>query len=284
MNNLARLVIREVHIAELHLILEACKLLRIRGIGDKISIVENCEDALSRSNSLVDICELIDKCTHRACNLREGGYKGYKSCTAQRATHYERTSEHQYNRYGRNSEELAHRRSQLLAASHPEQCIGQVLIQGVELILDIIGCSVGLDDLNSAERLIKHTHQIAHTLLTLTCRMAQLLDDATDNKAYKWQEQHREECQLPRDAEHQNQVTDNKERLTECHLQSVSYAVLHDHHIRSDTRDNIALALTAEITYILAYYAVEHRVAHTLHGSYSHILDRISAKIAEEIR
>ena len=154
----------------------------------------------------------------------------------------------------------------------------------MELLLDILGCGVSLYDFDTAKRLVEHADHIAQALLTLACRVAQLLDDATDNKAHQRQEQHRKECQLPRDIQHQHNVSDNKERLTEQHLQSIGNTELHNTHIGCDTRHNIALALTAEVAYILADNTIEHSVAHTQNGLHTHLLNRITTQIAEEVR
>ena len=153
----------------------------------------------------------------------------------------------------------------------------------MELLLYIVRRSVGLNDFNASERLVKHTHQLAHTPLAQTCRVAQLLHDTADNKAHQRQEEDREECQLPRYAQHQNDISDNEERLAKCHLQSVGNTVLHNQYIGGYTRHNITLALVAKIADILAYHAVKHRVTHTLNCCHAQVLNRISTEVAEEV-
>ena len=154
----------------------------------------------------------------------------------------------------------------------------------MELRLDIVGCCVGLNDFYTTKRLVEHTHQIAHTLLAMACRVTQLLDDMANDEAHQRQEEGREDGQLPRYIDHQHKVADDKERLAECHLQSVGHAILHRTNVGGNSRYNIALTLTAEIAYILTYNAVEHSVTNTLHGIYTHLLHRISTQVAEEVR
>ena len=284
MDNLTSIVVREVNITELNLLLQALELLRIRGILNFILRVENLEETLTRRNTLVDARKLVDEGTNRSCNLREGCNKCDKARCAQGVTHNECTTENQDNSHSCDTQELAHWRSRLLTTSHPKQGICEGFIQFVELLLDILGCCVCLYDFDTAERLVEHADHIAHTLLAQACRVAQLLDDAADNEANHRQEQHRKESQLPRDIQHQHNVTDNEERLTEQHLQSVGNTKLHNTHIGCDTRHNIALALTAKVAYILADNAIEHSITHTQNGLHTHLLDRITAQIAEEVR
>ena len=56
----------------------------------------------------------------------------------------------------------------------------------VELLADILCSGIGLDNLNARERLIKHADHITQLLLSAACRVAQTLDNTSDNKAHNW--------------------------------------------------------------------------------------------------
>jgi len=113
--------------------------------------------------------------------------------------------------------------------------------------------------------------------------MAQALDDAADDQCHDGQEKHREECQLPRDGDHHDRITDDEERLAESYLQCVGDAELHHADVRSDLRDDVALALVAEIAHVHVHDFGEHLVAHALQGAGAHVLDRPGPHVAEQV-
>ena len=113
--------------------------------------------------------------------------------------------------------------------------------------------------------------------------MAQTLDNTANQKTYNWQEEYCKECQLPRYIEHQHKVANDKEWLTEGHLKGVCNTKLHSHNIRSNTRDDISLALLGEVADIHIDNVIEHHITHTLQSRGTHTLNRIGAKVAEEV-
>ena len=153
----------------------------------------------------------------------------------------------------------------------------------MELYADIVCSGVGLDNLDARERLIKHTNHITKLLLRSRRGVAQTFDNTADNKTHNRQEEDCKEGQLPRNIEHQHKVTDNKERLAECHLKGVCDTELHSHNIRGNARDNIALALLGEVADIHIDNVVKHHITHTLQRSCAHTLNRIRAQISKEI-
>ena len=113
--------------------------------------------------------------------------------------------------------------------------------------------------------------------------MAQPLDDAADDDGHYGEEQHREERQLPRDGDHHHRVADDEERLAEGHLQRIGDAELHHAHVRRDLRDDVALALFAEIAHVHVNDLGEHPVADALQRPRAHVLDRPGPQIAEQV-
>ena len=245
--------------------------------------VDDREDAFAGGDTLVDVGELVDERAHRARYLREHGDEGDEAFGAERVLEYERTSEYQDDAYGRDAQEFAHRRSQLLAAGHRKGQPRQVFAQVVELLLDITRGIVALDDLDARERFVECRDQFAHALLACACGMAQALDDAADDQCHDGQEKHREERQLPRDGDHHDRIADDEERFAESHLQGVGDAELHHADVRGDFRDDVALALVAEIAHVHVHNFGEHLVAHALQGARAHVLDRPGPHVAEQV-
>ena len=153
----------------------------------------------------------------------------------------------------------------------------------MEFALYIIYSIVRLDNLDTRKRLVNNGYQVAHTLLHTVGRVTQTLDNRADNNTHNRQEECCKECHLPRHLNHQHQIADNEERLTESDLQRICNAELHGHNIGGDFRDNIAFALFAEIAHIHIDDVVEHRTTHTQQRCRTHLLDRIGTEIAERI-
>ena len=66
-------------------------------------------------------------------------------------------------------------------------------------------------------------------------------------------------------------------------MQRVGDAELHDAYVRGDLRDDVALALLAEIADVHVHHARKHFVAHPLERPGAHGLDRPRAQVAEQI-
>ena len=113
--------------------------------------------------------------------------------------------------------------------------------------------------------------------------MAQALYDTADDDTHNGEEEHGKERQLPRYANHQAKVADDKEGVAECHLQGVGDAVLHDHNILGYLRHNIALALLAEVSYIHRDNLREHLITHTAQGRNTQSLNGHRSGIAEGV-
>ena len=215
--------------------------------------------------------------------MRECSDIGHKSRRRDCTLHHQRATEYQHHRNGRDTQELAHRRCQLLLAGHREQDVRHLGIYSAELIADVTKCVVTLDGLNARQRLLHHAYHIAHTLLTLLCGVAQALYNLTDDEAHDGQIENREYGQLPRNLHHHHAVADDEEWLAECHLQGVGDAELHNHHVGCNLRHYIALALVAEVTHVHRHRALEHLVTHTLQRACTQRLDCHSTQVTEQV-
>ena len=282
-DHLAAAVVGEVYVAEFDLVFQAVQL-QCAGLVLNFALgVDDREDALSGRDALIDVGELVDEGAHGACDLREHGDEGDEAFGAERPLEYERTAEYEDDAHGRDAEEFAHRRSQLLAARHREGQPGQIGVQVVELLLDIIHGVVALDDLDARKGLVERRYQLAHALLARAGRVAQAFDDAADDEGHHGQKQHREEGQLPRYGDHHHRIADDEERLAESHLQGVGDAELHHADVGGDFRNDVALALVAEKADVHVHHLREHLVAHALQRAGAHVLHRPRTQIAEQV-
>ena len=245
--------------------------------------VDDGEDAFACGDTLVDVGELVDEGADRTRNLREHGDEGDESAGVERAPHDECAAEHKHDADGRDAEKFAHGRSQLLAPGHRKGDAREVGIEFVELAFDVAGGVVALDDLDACERFVEGRDQFAHALLVRECRVAQPLDDAAYQQGDDGEVEKRKKRQLPRNADHHDEVEDDKERFAERHLQGVGYAELHDVDVGGDFGNDVALALVAEVGGVHVDHAREHLVADALEGRGAEFLDGPCAQVAEQV-
>ena len=276
-------VVGEVHVAEFDFLFQPRE---FPGAGFVLYFgfrVDDREDALSGGDSLVDVGELVDEGAHGARDLREDGDEGDESAGVEHAFGHERTAEDEDHAHGRDAEELAHRRGQLLAPGHREGETGQVGTDVVVFLLDVLGGVVALDDLDARERFVERRDHLAHAFLVGAGRVAEPLDDVADQKGHERQEEHREDGQLPRDGDHHDDVADDEERLAERDLQRIGDAELHDADVGGDLRDDVALSLVAEVAHVHVHHARKHLVAHLLERAGAHVLDGPRTQVAEQV-
>ena len=276
-------VVGEVHVAEFDFLFQPRE---FPGAGFVLYFgfrVDDREDALSGGDSLVDVGELVDEGAHGARDLREDGDEGDESAGVEHAFGHERTAEDEDHAHGRDAEELAHRRGQLLPAGHREGQARQVGADGVVFLLDVFRGVIALDDLDARERLVERRDHLAHALLVGAGRVAEFLHDAADQQGHHREEQHREDGQLPRNGHHHHDVADDQKRFSERHLEGVGDAELHHAHVGGDFRNDVALALVREIAHVHVHHAREHFVAHALQGPRAHVLHGPCAEVAEQV-
>ena len=282
-DHLACAIVGEVHVAQLDAVVQAVEGFRVGPVLDFGLRVEHGEDAFAGGDALVDGGELVDERAHGARDLREHGQESDEAAGVERAAHYEHAAEDEDDARGRDAQEFAHGRRQLLASHHRELETREVGVQRVELPADVIRGVVALDDLDARERLVEAAHHVAHALLAGARGVAQPLDDAADEQRHEGQEDDREDRQLPRNHEHGHQVADDEQRLAESDLERVGDAELHDHHVLRDARHDVALALVAQVAYVHADHLVEHAVAHLLERTRAQVLDGPGAQVAERV-
>ncbi len=93
----------------------------------------------------------------------------------------------------------------------------------------------------------------------------------------------RKKRQLPRNADHHDEVEDDEERFAERDLQGVGDAELHDVDVGGDFGNDVALALVAEVGGVHVDHAREHVVADALEGRGAEFLDGPCAQVAEQV-
>ncbi len=282
-DHLAAAVVGEVDVAEFDLLLQPPERLRLGLVLDFAAGVDDREDAFAGGDALVDVGELVDERAHRARDLREHGDEGDESARIERPADHQRPAEDEHDAHGRDAQEFAHGRCQLLAPRHRKGDAREVGVDGVELALDIVGGVVALDDLDARERFVERRDQLAHALLVRQGRVPQPLDDAADEQGHDREVEKRKKRQLPRDSDHHYKVEDDQKRFAERHLQRVGDAELHHVDVRGDFRNDVALALVAEVARVHVDHAREHVVADALQGFGAQLLDGPRPQIAEKV-
>ncbi len=192
--HLARLVVTERHSAELDLVAELVERARVGFVGHFAAGVEYREDAFARGDALVDVGELVDERAQRTRDLRECGDERYEACGRQCAAARDDqvAAVDQNDAHGDDAQKLAHGRGQLLAPRHRYHQTREVGVDAPELLDQIVGRVVALDDLYARQRLVEHAYHVAHALLSALCGVAQALNDIAYDKTHDRQEQHRE--------------------------------------------------------------------------------------------
>ena len=218
-----------------------------------------------------------------ACDLGEDGHEGDEPSGVERPGGDERASEYEDHADGRDAEEFAHGRGELLAAGHREGEPCEVFADVVVFLLDVFGCVVALDDLDTREGFVERGDHLAHALLVGAGGVPEFLDDAADEQGHDGEEEHREYGELPRDGDHHDDVTDDEEGLPEGDLEGIGDAELDDSDVGGDFGDDIAFPLVGEVPDVHVHDAGEHFVAHFLECSGAHVLHGPGTEVAEEV-
>ena len=282
-DHLARIVVRERHVAELDTVAELFQPDGSRRFGDAALLVEQSQHAVARGDALVDVAEGVGERAHRARNLCEDGEVGDEPGRFEPSVQHEAAAVEQQHGRGRNAEEFAHRRSELLAPRHRARDARVNIVDFAEFTGNVPRRVVALDHFDAGERLVQQAGHVAEVLLRLFGRLAQPFDDRTDEQCRERQEDRREDRQFPRDFDQRDHVADNQERFAEGDLQRVGDAELHDGDVRSDLRDDVALAFVAEVAHVQAHHVVEHRVAQAAQRVDLHVFDGPLAQVAEHV-
>ena len=181
-------------------------------------------------------------------------------------------------------EEFAHRQSELLAPRHRARDARVNIVDFAELTGNVPRRVVALDHFDAGERLVQQAGHVAEVLLRLFGRLAQPFDDRTDvGSAVSGRKIAEKIVSCPRDFDQRDHVADNQERFAEGDLQRVGDAELHDGDVRSDLRDDVALAFVAEVAHVQAHHVVEHRVAQAAQRVDLHVFDGPLAQVAEHV-
>ncbi len=190
----ARAVVGEVHAVETYRLLQAAELAGVLLVAHLALGVDDREYAFAGGDTLIDIGELVDERAQRTRDLRECGDERYEACGRQCAAARDDqvAAVDQNDAHGDDAQKLAHGRGQLLAPRHRYHQTREVGVDAPELLDQIVGRVVALDDLYARQRLVEHAYHVAHALLSALCGVAQALNDIAYDKTHDRQEQHRE--------------------------------------------------------------------------------------------
>ena len=136
--------------------------------------------------------------------------------------------------------------SHLLTDVHAHDVVAITAIHLVEAPVHLILCTERLDDAQSAQGFLYHTHRIAPERLRLGALCLQLLSYNTHEPAEWWHKEDGEEGKLPADADERDEIEENENRILEEHIERRHDAVLYFLHITAHSGDDISLALLAE--------------------------------------
>ena len=134
----------------------------------------------------------------------------------------------------------------LLPAIDPVGHITKHLIAPLKTSLDLLFRIEGLNDTQTAQRLLNLAHQQAPLLLPLERLTFQLLADLPHDITRQWQQDQDKKRQLPADRDHSDQIDNDQDRVLEQHIQRAHDRGLNLVHVARDPSDDIAFPLLGE--------------------------------------
>ena len=239
--------IGEGNMAELYLMLEAADMFRVLLVLDFDLGFQNLVDTLHTCQSLWDIVTRLGEFLQRVDDAVEHHEVEDDGRTIDSAViQNQDTAKPQYYHDEDGSQELTHRVSHLLTDVHAHDVVAIAAVHLVEAPVHLILGAECLDDAQSAQGFLYHTHRITPKRLRLGALCLQLLSYNTHEPAEWWHKEDGEEGELPADADERDEIEENENRILEEHIERRHDAVLYFLHITAHSGDDISLALFAE--------------------------------------
>ena len=143
-----------------------------------------------------------------------------------------------------------------LADGHRVDILAELVIDAHEALQHLLFSNEGLDDTQTAQRLVELSQDVAPLTLHLGRLTLQLTADRTHNPACQGGYDNDKHGELPADGEHGGEADDDGYRLADKHVDTAGNTVLYRSHVGRHTGNDVALALVREETQRQAQHLV----------------------------
>ena len=239
--------ILETDVAELYLMLEGGYVLRMFRLSDGVLGQQYLVHTLHRGQSL----RYVIACLGEVLQGIDDGVEHHHIVDEYRTgqglvVQHEHATKPEHDDDEDGAQKLAHGMGRRLADvdTHDVVAIGRIDL--VEPAVHLLFGTEGLDDAQSAQRLLDLAHRVAPQGLGLDALRLQLATHIAHQPAHDGHDDEREERQLPGNEDEGRKIRDDEDRILEQHLERRHDGVLNLLHVATHTGNDVALALLRE--------------------------------------